>query len=340
MSEAFYLLTGATGLLGGNILKQLLENHQRVRILALPNDAAISNIPGSVEIIQGDLLDDGSLDSFFAVPENTEVTVIHAAGIVTMDPKPNKIVYAVNVDGTKKIIDCCLRYKVKKLVYISSTGAIPEPPIGQPVRETEKHDPDMVIGYYSKTKAIATELVMQAAKRDGLDASIIYPSGILGPNDPGSGMITSCIKMVAEGRLRIAIGGTFNYVDARDLASGTIACAEKGRKGETYIMSSRCYSFTEFICAVCEEAGVKKPLFTVPLWIVRPFSGIGALYGKLTGRPAWFSRFTVYNLERNNNFSAAKSEEALGFKCRSLNETVADTIEWLKHEGRISCNDQ
>ncbi len=335
MNGKRFLLTGATGLLGGNILRKLTERGERVRTLALPNDAAIANMPHGVEIVEGDLLDDGALDRFFSVPESAEIIVIHAASIVTMDPKPNEKVRAVNVDGTRNIIKHCLRHKVKKLVYVSSTGAIPELPKGQLIREVEKHDPDKVIGYYAKTKAMATDLVLRAVRENDLDASIVYPSGIIGPNDYGFGMITSCIRMVAEGRLRISIGGTFNSVDARDLAAGIIACAERGRKGETYIMASRCYTFSQLIEAICKESGAKKPLLTVPLWIVRPFSGFGVLYGKIANRPAWFSRFTVYNLERNNNYSAEKAEKELEFQCRPLNATVVDTIIWLRREGKI-----
>lgn len=338
MNQKRYLLTGATGLLGGNILKELVEQGERVRVLALPNDAAAAAIPQGVEIIEGGLLDDGALERFFSVPQSDETIVIHAASIVTVDPKPNETVRAVNVDGTRNIIAQCLRHNVKKLVYVSSTGAIPELPKGQVIREAQRHDPALVRGYYAQTKAEATDLVLQAARAHDLDASVVYPSGIFGPNDYGVGLITSCIKMVAEGKLRISISGTFNSVDARDLAAGIIACAEKGRKGETYIMASRCYTFTQLIETICREAGAKKQLFTVPLWLVSPFSGIGALYGKMTNRPAWFSPYTVYNLERNNDYSAEKAARELGFECRPLDETIADTIGWLKREGLLAAN--
>ncbi|NLZ28795.1 MAG: NAD-dependent epimerase/dehydratase family protein [Firmicutes bacterium] len=335
MIDRLYLLTGATGLLGGNILRQLVADGERVRALALPDDPAIQNMPENTEIVEGDLLDDSALERFFTAPENIDLIVIHAASIVTVDPRPNGKVRAVNVDGTRNIVDKCLRHKVKKLVYISSIGAIPELPHGKVIHEVEKHDPDQVIGYYAKTKAIATDLVLNAACEHNLDASVVYPSGIFGPNDYGFGMITSCLKMVAEGKLRISIGGTFNSVDARDLASGIIACAEKGGKGESYIMASRCYTFGQLIETVCKESGAQKHLFTVPLWLVRPFAGIGTLYGKMTNRPAWFSSYTLYNLMRNNEYSTAKAERELGFQCRSLDETIVDTIDWLKQVGEI-----
>ncbi|NLT16667.1 MAG: NAD-dependent epimerase/dehydratase family protein [Clostridiales bacterium] len=335
MGNETYLLTGAAGLLGGNILIQLIAKGARVRALVLPGDPARENMPREAEIIEGDLLDGAALDRFFSLPGGGEIIVIHAASIVTLDPRPNEKVRAVNVDGTRNIVERCLRHKVKKLVYVSSTGAIPELPHGQTIREAESHDPGRVIGYYAKTKAMATDLVLRAAREHGLDASVVYPSGIFGPNDYGFGLVTSCLKMVAEGKLRVSIGGTFNSVDARDLASGIIACASRGRKGEGYIMASRRYTFGQLMDAVCGQAGVKKPLFTVPLWLVRPFAGVGTLYGKLAGQPAWFSRYTVYNLMRNNDFCAEKAEKELGFRCRPLNESVADTIRWLREIGRI-----
>ncbi len=339
MDSRLYLLTGATGLLGGNILRELVARGERVRVLVLPHDSAIANLPPGVEVVEGDLLDDSALERFFTNPGNHKIMVIHAASIVTLDPDPNEKVRAVNVDGTRKIIAQSLRHRIKKLVYISSTGAIPELPKGQDIFEVEEHDPARVIGYYGKTKAEATDLVLRAARESGLDASVVYPSGIFGPNDYGFGLITSCIKMVAQGRLRISIGGTFNSVDVRDLAAGIIACAERGRQGESYIMASRCYTFTQLSEAICRESGAKGSLFTVPLWLARPFAGIGVLFCKITNSPAWFSPYTIYNLERNNDYSAVKAERELGFRCRPLNETIADTISWLKREGVLPLNE-
>jgi dihydroflavonol-4-reductase len=335
MSGKLHLLTGSTGLLGGNILRELVARGECVRALALPNDPAIANMPRCVEVIEGDLLDDAALDRFFSAPEDTGLIVIHAASIVTMDPRPNAKVHAVNVDGTRGIVERCLRQRVTKLVYVSSTGAIPELPKGHAIREVERHDPDSVVGYYAKTKAEATDLVLRAAREQDLNASVVYPSGILGPNDYGFGLITSCIRMVAEGRLRVSIGGTFNSVDVRDLATGVIACAERGRKGEAYIMAGQCYTFSQLLEAICRESGAKRPLFTVPLWLIRPFSGLGTLYGKMTARPAWFSRYTVYNLERNNNYFSEKAGLELGFRSRPLDESIADMVTWLRQEGKI-----
>ena len=130
----------------------------------------------------------------------------------------------------------------------------------------------------------------------------------------------------------------FNSVDARDLAAGVIACAEKGRSGETYIMASNCYTFVQLIDAICIEAGVKKPLFKIPLALIRPFAAIGSLYSKVTKKSVLLTSFIIYNLTRNNNFCVEKAERELDFRCRPLGETIADTIAWLKREGKLGKN--
>ena len=120
-----YLLTGAAGLLGSNISRQLIKEGHIVRALVLKGDPAAQYVPHEAQIIFGDLLNRASLEELFTVPEDSEVVVIHCASIVTLNPDPSPKVYAVNVDGTRNIVEMCLRHRIKKLVYISSTGAIP-----------------------------------------------------------------------------------------------------------------------------------------------------------------------------------------------------------------------
>lgn len=336
MSHCLYLLTGATGLLGGNIVRALIERGDSVCALVMHGDPAAASMPKEVRLIEGDLLDQVALERFFTAPGPDARVVIHAASIVTLNPRPSEKVRAVNVDGTRNIVNQCLKHGVQKLVYVSSTSVIPELPAGQTIREIDRYSPDSLVGYYAQTKAMATELVMEAVRERGLNASIVCPSGIFGPNDYGFGLVTSCVTMVAKGRLPVTIGGTFNSVDARDLAAGILACAERGRPGEAYIMASRCYTFVQLIDAIQKAVGVQRALPHLPLWLVRPFAGLGSLYGKLTRRPAWFSSFTIYNLERNNNYSFEKAERELGFRCRPLGQSIRDTIAWLEREGKLT----
>ena len=227
-----YILTGAAGLLGSNISRQLIEMGETVRALVLKGDPAAKYVPEKAQIIYGDLLDLDSLEELFTVPEDSEVYVIHCASIVTLHPEPNPKVYAVNVDGTQNIIDMCIKHKVKKLVYISSTGAIPELPHGQRIKEVDHFLPtDGLVGYYSITKAEASQKVLDAVHEyPEFDASIVHPSGICGPNDYSFGPVAQIVSQYVAGEMKIGLEGTFNSVDVRDLAAGVIACCEKGRR--------------------------------------------------------------------------------------------------------------
>ena len=129
MNNKLYLVTGAAGFLGGTICRQLIERGDKVRAFVLPNDKVAKHIPQDVEIYEGDLCDIESLERFFTVEEGIETVVLHIASIVNLDPDYNQKVMDVNVGGTKNIIDLCISHKeCKKLVYCSSTGAIPELP--------------------------------------------------------------------------------------------------------------------------------------------------------------------------------------------------------------------
>ena len=123
MSKTLYLVTGAMGYLGNTIISKLAAQGKLIRGLALPNDNTISYTQPNVEIVHGDVRDKDSLTSFFSHNPDTELIVIHTAAIVSISSKVDKKVVDVNVNGTKNIVELCLRHKVKKLVHTSSVHA-------------------------------------------------------------------------------------------------------------------------------------------------------------------------------------------------------------------------
>ena len=125
-----YLVTGVAGNLGSSVAASLLEEGKNVRGLVLKGDRAAVRVPKEVELYTGDVTDTESLERFFAVDYGTDVVVIHCAAIVTVNPDFNQKVYDVNVGGTKNILNACVAHKVKKLVYVSSIGALAELPHG------------------------------------------------------------------------------------------------------------------------------------------------------------------------------------------------------------------
>lgn len=255
MSNTLYLVTGAAGFLGGTICRQLIARGDKVRAFVLPGDKAIKFIPEEVEICEGDVCNMDDVKRFFRVPEGTETIVLHIASIVTVTPDYNPLVMNVNVGGTKNIIRCCLTHpECKKLVYCSSTGAIPEERKGRKIKEVIYFDEDQVLGCYSRSKAIATQAVLDAVKLEGLNACVVHPSGILGPEDPAVGETTKTVIDIINGAMPMGIDGSFNLCDVRDLAAGTIAAADKGRKGHCYILGNEEVTFKAFSEMLVKEA--------------------------------------------------------------------------------------
>lgn len=329
------MVTGATGFLGSNLTRALVARGFKVRALVRKSSPAMKTVPPEVEIILGDLLDADSLARFFENPDGADLIVLHCAGFVAVAPEWNQRVYDVNVTGTKNMLDQCLRHKVKKLVYISSTGAIPEPPHGVRIRETDHFEPERVVGCYSQTKAMATQLVLDAAA-GGLDASVIYPSGIFGPNDYGFSFVPKFIMGYVKGKIPASVDGSFNSVDVRDLANGVIACAAEGKRGSGYIMSGVTVTIHELFEAVRRYAGGPKVRLMLPIPVARLLARAASVISKITKRPALLTTFVVYNLSRNNAFDCSKAVRELGFSCRPFDETVRGTVQWLIAEGKIA----
>lgn len=337
MSKTMYLVTGAAGFLGGTICRQLVDRGEMVRAFVLPNDNAMKYVPKEAEIVEGDLCDMKSLRKFFTVPEGVETVVLHIASIVTVNPDFNQKVMDVNVGGTENIIQLCLEHKeCKKMVYCSSTGAIPELPKGKKIKEVESFSADKVVGCYSQSKALATQAVLDAVQNKGLHACVVHPSGILGPGDFAVGETTGTVIQIINGEMPMGIDGSFNLCDVRDLAHGTILAADKGKDGSCYILGNKEVSFKAFSKLLMEESGCKPIRFFLPISFANFIAGVLEKQAKKKGTRPLMTTFSVYNLARNNEFDCTKAYKELGYKTRSYKETIRDEVKWLKETGKIA----
>ena len=337
MSNRMYLVTGAAGFLGSTVLRKLVEREEKVRAFVLDGDKSAQYLPKEVEIVYGDLCSKDDLERFFKVDVETEVIVLHIASIVTVNPNYSQKVMDVNVGGTENILEMCKKHNVKKLVYCSSTGAIPEEEKGT-IRECEGTiplDPERIKGCYSLSKAIATNLVLKAAD-EGLNACVVHPSGILGPEDFAMGETTKTLVDIINGQMPAGIDGSFNLCDVRDLADGVISAANKGKSGECYILGNEPVSFKDFTKLVSEESGCKQIKFFLPIAAANFLAKILEKKAEKSGEKPLMTTFSVYNLARNNRFDSSKAKKDLGYTTRSYRETIRDEVRWLKETGKIA----
>ncbi len=332
---SIYLVTGAAGNLGSSVVRELLKRKERIRALVLPNDKAAGRLPEGIEIMEGDVLYKGDLKRFFVVEEGTDVYVIHTAGIVTTYWEFVPKIHDVNVMGTRNVVEQCIASKVKKLIYVSSVHAIPELPKGQVITEVNLFDPDKIVGFYGKTKAEASQIVMDAVRENDLNASLIFPSGICGPNDYARGHVTQLLIDGSKGKLPMGVHGGYDFVDVRDVAKGIVDCCRYGKKGEGYILSNRYVPVEEILSLLHEKSGARLVNYMAPMWLLRllvPFLG---WYYKSKKRQPIFTRYSLYTLQSNSMFSHEKAKRDLAYMARPFEQTVTDAIQWLRSENMI-----
>ncbi len=338
-TNRYHLLTGAAGFLGTNICMQLLEAGCKVRALVLPNDKSVKFLPKEVEVVIGDLTDADSLEPFFAVPEGGSSVIIHCASMVTVDPAYSEKLMAVNVTGTRNIITKVLEHpECEKMVYVSSTGAIPEAPHGTAIREVDRFepcDPSKVVGAYSQSKAKASQMVLDAVRVMGLQACIVHPSGILGPNDHAIGETTATLLQIIKGEMPMGLQGSFNLCDVRDLAAGTIAAIDHGRVGECYILANEPVTLKEMCDMLHDECNAKQIKFYLPLGLAGKLAQGLEKQAEKSGKKPLMTTFSVYNLARNNVFDYSKAKRELGYTTRSYRETIHDEVQWMMEAGLI-----
>lgn len=329
--DRIYLVTGACGHLGNTIVRKLLALGRRVRALALPGEPleALSGCAGA-ELYRGDVCDRASLTSFFEHEEGEEAVLIHTAALISIQSKIDPRLRAVNVGGVENIIEECLAHNVR-LVHVSSVHALPEQPGRGVIRETEQFCPQWVKGAYAKTKAEGAQKVLDAVRWRGLDATIVLPAGILGPGDYGHNHLNRTIRSCVTGKLHTLVHGGYDMVDVRDVADACIAAVDKGATGETYILSGRHYEWREIAAILkAEETGANVRHFFSPAALkgIAPFL---ELHAKVWRKQPLFTGYSLYCMTANDNFSARRAREALGFVTRSIEETVRETAAWELH---------
>jgi len=327
-----YLVTGATGNLGSAVVWALLDAGARVRALALPGDGLAQALPRQAALCFGNVEEPASMEAFFAdIGENA--CLIHCAGVVSIASRPPASLWRVNVQGTENVLKLCLRHKLRKVVYVSSVHAIPVRPRGETIREVGEFSPDAVRGQYAKSKAAASALALRAA-RQGLDISIVHPSGILSPADGGRDSISATILAYCRGRLPLAVRGGYDFVDVRDVAQGILACTQRGRAGECYILSGQ-YASLGRILGCVRKLVHSKPVLYLPLWLVRLLAPALERRSLRRGEPLFLTPDSVYTLASNAAFSREKAERELGFCPRSLEDSLRDMVRGFLQAGLI-----
>ncbi len=322
------VVTGATGHIGNVLVRELLEKGQQVRVVLRPDEDTTSIRGLDTEWFYGDVRD---MDSLLRAFKDADM-VYHLAGIVSISKGQRKLLHDVNVNGTKNVVDACIKAGVRRLIYTSSVHALFEPPHGTVIDESFPFDPKRVIGDYAKSKASATLEIFKGIEK-GLDAVIVCPTGVIGPYDYRVSEIGHLILDFISRKLKAYIDGAYDFVDVRDVAHGLVLASETGKTGESYLLSGERITVKGIFDVLEKVTNIKPPSFKVPLWIVKTAALFTPLYYKITGAKPRFTSYSIKVLQSNCVISSKKAVRELGYNPRPIAESLADSIKWFKQAG-------
>lgn len=296
-------LTGATGLLGTNLVRLLAQRGESVRVLVRPKSDRRGLAGLQVEETAGDLNDRSALERGMAGAD----LVVHLAAYAATIPWRAQKMHEVNVEGTARVIEALRASGAGRLVHVSSVAAVGPGTIEKPADEDTPLGPSF--GPYWSTKREAERLVMEAAT-GGLDACVVNPGLVFGPWDlkPSSGSI---LLRAARGLMRVYPPGTVAVVDAGDVAEGILLAAQKGARGRRYILTGENLRWRELLGIMSDVTGAPRPLAPLPrrpAWLL-------ARLGDRIGR-----RWPAFSVTFNTNAVAAMFEEGAASSARARAE--------------------
>ncbi len=327
MSAGINVVTGGRGHVGFALVKELADRGEKIRLILRSDSHTFDGI--ECEKVIGDVCDYESLEKAFEGAE----TVYHVAGVVDITGTKDKQVWAVNVEGTKNVVRACKEKGVKKLIYVSSVDAVHAGMGNEVISEPEKFEPDILDSAYAKSKATASQFVIDSGD-ENFKVCSIHPSACIGPydNNRTSSMCT-VISLFYKGLLPLTFDfGIQNFVDVRNVAKGMVAAAEKGRNGECYFLCSKACTLDNFMCTLADACGKKHPSITIRKKHIDKIIPVFEKVFEFVKLPPIVNDYAIQKTCENSNFSFEKAKRELGYEPRPLIDSLRDSVAWLKED--------
>lgn len=329
-------VTGATGLLGSNLVRALVARGIGVRALARSRAKAekqLSELTG-VEIIEGDMTNVGSFAKALAQVDVVFHTAAHFRAAYQGGDHRERL-HRVNVSGTRDLLHAAWDAGVRRFVHTSSIAVLNGPP-GVLIDETMRRTPDEADDYYRSKIQSEHEVDKFLARRADMWACFVLPGWMHGPGDSGPTSAGQTVLDFVQRKLPGVPPGTFSIVDARDVAAALIAAAEHGRRGERYLAAGRHCDMAGLFAELERASGVPSPRRRIPLFALRLLGLMEESVARIARRPALLSLATVRLMARENDrsrFDHQKSFRELGLSFRPLADTLRDEIAWYRAQG-------
>jgi dihydroflavonol-4-reductase len=323
------VITGATGHIGANLVRALISQDRPVRCLVHVNTRALEGL--NAELIRSDICDVESLCSAFKGAE----AVYHLAACISLSMDGWPELETVNVNGTRNVVEACLRTGVRRLVHFSSIHALVQEPLEIPVDESRPLVSAKSCPPYDRSKAAGEKEIRRGIER-GLDAVIVNPTGVIGPYDYQPSFLGEAILSMAQNTLPAMVTGGFDWVDVRDVVAGAMSAETRAPAGSTYLLSGHWVSMCDIAGMVAEITGVQNNKIVCPLWLARLGSPVIQGVSRLSGKRPLYTSVSLRALRSNRHISHAKATRELGYHPRPFRETLVDTLRWFEADGRLA----
>jgi len=326
------LVTGATGFLGSAIVRELLKDGREVKVLVRAGTDT-ENIDGlDLELAYGDLRDKDSLKKALGGCD----VLYHTAAYYSLWDKNKRLIYDINVEGTRNILQAALDRGIAKTVYTSTVGCIGLLTNGDPASEDTPFDPTTLSNDYKRSKYQA-EQVAKEFSQNGLPLVVVNPSTPVGPRDIKPTPTGKIVLDFLNRKMPAYIDTGLNLIDVDDCARGHLLAEEKGVPGERYILGNRNMSLKEILLTLEKITGLKAPTVKMPYWVAFTAGWVSdAISDHVTGKPPAVPLAGVRMAKYFMYFDPSKAVRELGLPQNSIETALEDAVQWFRDHSRVS----
>ncbi len=320
-------VTGATGHIGTNLCRMLIEHGFRVKALIHRGNTGLEDLP--LEIVKGDVTDEAGLEDLCSGSD----IVFHLAARISIR-KRDPVCRDLNVCGCENLLKAAKRTGVRKIIHFSSIHAFNEKPLDEELNESRSLAVDSDVSY-NYSKAVSQKLMLESSSKD-LEITVLNPTAVIGPNDFRPSFLGNAIIRFYKGQNPALIPVGYNWVDVRDVCSAAISAIDNGRAGECYLLGGGWQSIETLVCTIAEQGGVKPPILKLPLIAAQIGAPFLNIYSYINKKPPLYTSMSLDTLKNSHrNISSAKARKELNYRPRPFDETISDTIKWFRENNYL-----
>ncbi|HRH02893.1 MAG TPA: NAD-dependent epimerase/dehydratase family protein [Bacteroidia bacterium] len=321
-------LSGSTGHLGAVVLQLLVEKGFEVNVLQHKKALAFSH--PALRLFTGDLNHAESLLSFTSSCD----VLIHCAAKISINSNSDASVYETNVKGTQNLVKAAQQNKVKRFIYLSSIHAYEQSPAHLPLNENSPYCTPAA-PQYDKSKRDAQQFVL-AQNSPNFETLVLNPTAIVGPPDFMPSLMGKAILDLLHKKVPMLVQGGFDFCDVRDVAQAVVAAISKGKPGNSYLLSGKYYTLSDMYRLLSKQGNIKNKLAVIPIQLAYVGLPFITAFAKLTKQQALYTRESLHTLKHGNrHISCAKAQNELGYHCRDFEQTLSDTLVWMKQQNLV-----